>query len=312
MSASDIPRLHLGQRHFDEALLDGLRTRGFLIVNGHGITPGLLARVREEADWLFSQPEEDLRALSREDLKGKRGYTGYGAETAVGAKASDLKQFFHIGQEEAPPECPAHPAYAPNLWPDRARFGVVMRDFYRAKDELAARLLGSLDRALGEDGTLQEMSRGGNSVLRLVHYPPFDPERVDPAAERAAAHEDVNLLTLLFGGFVPGDPKDRSLEIQTPAGLWVPVPFGAGDCVVDGGLMLERLTAKFLRATRHRVVRPADARKPRYSYPYFVHPRPNVMLETLARFRGSQDALPPIPTDDFLEAQLRRNFAGKA
>jgi isopenicillin N synthase-like dioxygenase len=114
----------------------------------------------------------------------------------------------------------------------------------------------------------------GNSVLRLLHYPPVSP---DSAGIRAGAHEDINAITLLLGA------EEAGLEIARPDGSWLPIAIGPGEMVVNVGDMLQRLTNGVLKSTTHRVRNPPPDRRghSRYSMPFFLHFRPDFLIETL-------------------------------
>jgi len=143
-------------------------------------------------------------------------------------------------------------------------------------------------------------SRVGNSILRVIHYPPVEPESAP--AVRAAAHEDINLITLLC------EATDSGLEILTRDGEWMPVETGPGQIVVDAGDMLSRFTNETVPATTHRVVNPLEnAARDRYSMPFFVHPYPACDLTIQERFVSADNPAryPPITAGAFLEQRLR-------
>lgn len=153
-------------------------------------------------------------------------------------------------------------------------------DLFRALEDCAMGLLEALAESfdLPRD-TFAAMLERGNSVLRALHYPPV-PEAFDPGPVRAAAHEDINLITLLCGA------TDAGLEIRPPGSdEWIRVETPPGQIVADSGDMLSRLTNDLIPATTHRVVNPAEvAGRCRYSLPFFAHPRPDCDLSVLPRF----------------------------
>ncbi len=282
---------------FAATFLAAFRTYGFAIITDHGIDHRILQNVRRDTREFFDRPGWQKLAFAKPHLHGKRGYMRFGSETAVGAASADLKEFFHIGRHSC----------GDNIWPSGESFRDSMDHFFYAADNLANLLLHALDIALGEVDTLRGMAERGNSVLRLIHYPPFYPEAVSPNALRSAAHEDINLLTVLSPGFVPGDPTDDSLHIFTRTGHWIPVCVSDGDLVINAGDMLKRITAGEIPSTTHRVVRPLDTRKSRYSFPFFVHPRPEVTLHVLSAFAHLPHE-PDINADDFLNQRLTENY----
>ena len=143
----------------------------------------------------------------------------------------------------------------------------------------------------------------GNSVLRLLHYPPLDPDAPEGAI-RAAAHGDINTITLLLGA------EEAGLELLTAKGEWLPIVPPKGALVVNIGDMLERLTNDRLQSTTHRVVNPTGeaARRSRYSMPFFLHFRPDFTIETLPECidAGHPDRYPePLSSHDFLLRRLK-------
>lgn len=126
-------------------------------------------------------------------------------------------------------------------------------------------------------------------MFRILHYPPVDQEQAQAGAIRAAAHEDINLITLLLAGSAPG------LQAQDLNGNWHDVSCDPGMIAVNAGDMLQMATGGYLPSTTHRVVNPEgqDASQPRYSMPIFIHPHAEVELA-----KG-------ITADDYLNQRLR-------
>ena len=142
--------------------------------------------------------------------------------------------------------------------------------------------------------------RDGNSVLRLLHYPPIP---ADAPGVRAGAHEDINLITLLLGA------EEAGLELLERDGRWLPVKPPEGAMVVNVGDMLQRLTNHKLPSTTHRVVNPPPERRghSRYSMPFFLHPAPDFLIETLPATINAEhpDRYPtPITAHDYLHERL--------
>jgi isopenicillin N synthase-like dioxygenase len=143
--------------------------------------------------------------------------------------------------------------------------------------------------------------RDGNSVLRLLHYPPTPP---NPAGVRAEAHEDINVITLLLGA------EEAGLQLLTREGKWLDVNPPEGALVVNIGDMLQRLTNHVLPSTSHRVVNPAPDRAhlPRYSIPFFLHFAPDYLIETLPSCVSADNPNrypEPITAQEFLYERLR-------
>jgi isopenicillin N synthase-like dioxygenase len=173
---------------------------------------------------------------------------------------------------------------------------------FGALDELGGRLLSAIALYLGlEPDAFADAVADGNSVLRLLHYPPTGGE--GPAI-RAGAHEDINAITLLLGA------EEAGLEILDRDGTWRAIDPPAGAVVVNIGDMLSRLTNDVLPSTTHRVVNPAPERRgmARFSTPFFLHFRPDYLIETLSCCISPDrpDRYPrPITADAFLRQRLK-------
>ena len=284
------------RRRFCDTLRASLCEWGFVRVGDHGIDAALIARVYVHFERFFALP-----AAAKDDCGGaaggQRGYTPFGVEHAKGHAAPDLKEFFHVGQEPAGD-------YPENRWPaDTPDLREDALALFRELERCAARLLEALAEAFDLDrDRFAELVRGGNSILRAAHYPPVPPD-ADPTSVRAAAHEDINLITLLC------EATDAGLEIRPPGSpQWLAVEALPGELVVDSGDMLSRMTNDVLPATTHRVVNPPGAAtRHRYSLPFFAHPRPECDLSVLPRFAGPERPVrhPPITAGAFLDERLR-------
>lgn len=283
-----------------DTLGQGLQATGFLNVEGHGIDSSLIDGTYDLWKRFFKLPDEVKRRYA--DTAGEgRGYTPFGVEHAKDQPLPDLKEFWHVGQEP-PAGHPLRDEYPGNVWPvEIPEIAEPTVRLYKSLERVAENLL----RALAEyfdlpRDTFSSMMDVGNSILRIIHYPPVRPEH-DPAV-RAAAHEDINLITLLC------EATDSGLEILTHDGEWMPVESGPGQIVVDAGDMLSRFTNEVIPATTHRVVNPAaDAGRDRFSMPFFVHPYPSCDLTVQERFVSTDRPakFPPITAGEFLEQRLR-------
>jgi len=283
-----------------ETLGGGLREYGFLNVEGHGIDSSLIRGTYELWQRFFALPGEVKRRYSGV-ADGSRGYTPFGVEHAKDNPLPDLKEFWHVGQE--PPE--GHPLgreYPENVWPaEIPQIRQPTLRLYKSLERVAENLL----RALAEyfelpRDTFSSMMDVGNSVLRVIHYPPVRPESAP--AVRAAPHEDINLISLLC------EATDSGLEILTREGEWMAVETGPGQIVMDAGDMLSRFTNEAVPATTHRVVNPLEnAARDRYSMPFFVHPYSACDLTIQERFVSADNPAkyPPITAGAFLEQRLR-------
>jgi isopenicillin N synthase-like dioxygenase len=275
---------------------------GFAIVADHGIPDRLIEEAEEKAKAFFALPEEAKRRYVLPGSGGARGYTPFGIETAKGAKAHDLKEFWHVGRD-LPPGHHFRAHMPDNVWPEEVDgFRDTFTALYAAFDRTGLKILRAIARYLGIDEQyFADTVRDGNSVLRLLHYPPIEGE---PGGHvRAGAHEDINTITLLLGA------EEAGLELLTRDGRWIPVSPAPGELVVNIGDMLQRLTNGRLRSTSHRVVNPAPERRlrSRYSMPFFLHFRSDFLIEALPGTvaPGEQPKWPPITANDYLLERLR-------
>jgi isopenicillin N synthase-like dioxygenase len=309
MSQRQIPTVNLNDYTAGDAaararlvqiLGDGLREFGFLNVEGHGIDSSLIRGTYQLWQRFFALDEPTKSRYSGIE-GGARGFTPFGVEHAKDYPLPDLKEFWHVGQE-LPDAHPYRYEYPANVWPDELpEIKEPTLRLYRSLERVAEDLL----RALAEyfdlpRDTFASMMEWGNSILRVIHYPPVPPG-ADPAV-RAAAHEDINLITLLC------EATDSGLEILTREGEWMPVETGEGQIVVDAGDMLSRCTNEVVPATTHRVVNPSSsANRHRFSMPFFVHPYSACDLTVMERFTSSDNPpkFPPITAGQFLDQRLR-------
>jgi isopenicillin N synthase-like dioxygenase len=287
---------------FAKELGESFERYGFAIIADHGIPTDLIARAEEKAKAFFALPEEVKRSYHKAGGGGARGYTPFGIETAKGATSYDLKEFWHVGRELPPGHAYAE-LMAPNVWPEEVQsFHDTFLELFAAFDKTGLRILQAIARHLGlAPDFFEDTVRDGNSVLRLLHYPPIPG---DGPNVRAGAHEDINTITLLIGA------EEAGLELLDRDGNWLPVTPKPGELAVNIGDMLQRLTNNVLRSTTHRVVNPPPERRgrSRYSMPFFLHFRPDFLIETLPECvtPGHPDLYPePITAHDFLLERLR-------
>jgi isopenicillin N synthase-like dioxygenase len=191
---------------------------------------------------------------------------------------------------------------APNVWPEEIEdFRRPIYDLYQSLDGLGLRVLRAIARHLGLAASYFDDSvANGNSVLRLLHYPPV---KAATAHVRAGAHEDINTITVLLGA------EEAGLEVRDRDGTWLPINPPAGAAVINIGDMLQRHTNHVLPSTSHRVVNPSEKRASfsRYSTPFFLHYRPDFLIETIPSCITAENPnrYPvPITSHDFLEERL--------
>ena len=274
---------------------------GFAIVADHGIDPLLIERAWAATKAFFALPVEEKLAW-RAAKGGQRGYIPFGIEIAKGATENDLKEFWHIGRD-----LPLGHKYAdsmpPNVWPTHPpEFRALFTELYAEFDRVGAKLLSAIAIYLGLDPDWFVMPvRDGNSVLRLLHYPPVSP---DAPGIRAGAHEDINLITLLLGA------EEAGLQLLDRDGNWLAVDPPRGALVVNVGDMLQRLTNHVMPSTTHRVVNPPPERRghSRYSMPFFLHLASDFEIRTLPGCISADrpDLYPEaITADGYLHQRLR-------
>lgn len=287
---------------FAEQLGRSFEDCGFAIVADHGISEELIHRADAKAKAFFSLEVETKLKYRVPGGAGARGYTPFGIETAKGQKAHDLKEFWHVGREFAPGH-EARAALPDNLWPSEVEsFKDTFLELFASFDRTGLKILKAIARYLKiGDQFLEDAVRDGNSVLRVLHYPP----QTKPTGDhiRAGAHEDINAITLLLGA------EEAGLELLTRDGCWIPVSPNPGELVINIGDMLQRLTNGRLRSTSHRVVNPAPDRTShaRYSMPFFVHFRPDFLIDALPQTVpvGEKPKWSPIIADVYLQERLR-------
>ena len=286
-----------------EALGFSFRRYGFALIGNHGIEPALTRQAWRLTRELFALPEGENRQYFVEGMAGARGYTPFGSENAKGAALPDLKEFWHVGRE-LPAGHPQTPSMPSNIWPERpAGFRETFLHLYRQFDQVGAAILSRIALHLGlSPDWFEPAIADGNSVLRLLHYPPI--AEAAQGAIRAGAHEDINLITLLLG------EEEAGLELLGPDGEWLAVSPPEGALVVNIGDMLQRLTNHELPSTTHRVRNPLAERASfsRYAIPFFLHPRSDFEIKTLRECITPQnpDRYPrPIAADAYLQERLK-------
>lgn len=279
------------------------REWGFAGIRNHGIPQSLIDDAYRVFAEFFALPDEVKRRYRVPGGGGARGYTPFGIETAKGAQHFDLKEFWHIGRE-IPRDSKYADVMPPNLWPAEVpEFRDVGYGLYEALDHLGAKVLSALALHIGlPHDYFVDKTDQGNSILRPIHYPPITTP--DVPNERAGAHEDINLITLLVGASAEG------LEVRSRKGEWVPFTADADTIVVNIGDMLQRLTNHVYPSTTHRVVNPPGekARQPRYSTPFFLHPNPDFVIDALPSCvtPDNPSRYPePITAQGYLEERLR-------
>lgn len=275
---------------------------GFAMITDHGIDPALIEDAWDKAKAFFALPEDVKRAYHIAGGGGARGYTPFGTEVAKGATEVDLKEFWHVGRD-LPAGHPLAAQQPNNVWPAEVEgFRAVYDKLFAEFDRVGGALLSGIARYLGlSPDFFEDTVKDGNSVMRLLHYPPIE---APAKGIRAEAHEDINTITLLLGA------EEAGLEILDKDGSWLPVSPPPGAMAVNVGDMLQRLTNNRLPSTTHRVRNPDEGRASvaRYSMPFFLHFRSDYPIVTLDNCidDAHPDQYPtPITADEYLQQRLR-------
>lgn len=293
------------KKKFVNDLGEAYNNIGFVAIRNHYLTDDLSARLYEVIKKFFSSSDTTKQQYEIAGLAGQRGYIGKGKEHAKGRNTGDLKEFYHVGQEVTNND-PIKSEYPDNVWPaELPEFKEIALDVYKRLEKTGVALLKAIALYLDlPENYFDEKVMNGNSILRPIHYfPILNPDEVPADAVRAAEHGDINLITLLMGASADG------LQVLRRDGKWIPITALPEQLVVNVGDMLERLTNKKLKSTIHRVVNPPRhlMNTPRYSIPFFMHPRSEMSLAALP---GCVDAKHPklwsdITAGDFLNQRLK-------
>jgi isopenicillin N synthase-like dioxygenase len=299
----DIRRFDGDRAAFVAEIGRAYREFGFCCISGHGIPAALIDDAYDAFRRFFDLPDAVKRRYHVAGGGGARGYTPFMVETAKDSQHPDLKEFWHIGRE-IPRDSPYAEVMPENLWPEEVPgFREHGYALYQALDQLGSRVLRALALHIDlPERYFDDKTHFGNSILRPIHYPPIT--RGEVPNERAGAHEDINLITLLVGASAEG------LQVLTRDGEWLPVTTQGDAIVVNIGDMLQRLTNHVYPSTSHRVVNPPGegSRQPRYSVPFFLHPNPDFLIDVLAQCVTADNPSrypQPITANDYLLERLR-------
>jgi len=289
------------KKQFVEALGKAYEDIGFVAVKNHLIDPSTVSELYSEVQRFYALPEETKKKYEIAGLAGQRGYTSFGREHAKDSNAGDLKEFWHFGQYVTDGD-PIKQEYPDNVNVDELpHFNEIGKKAYQDLEKSGRYMLRAIALYLGLDETYFDSKiHNGNSILRPIHYPPITSE--PKSAVRAGQHEDINLITLLIGASAEG------LEVLNKQDEWVAVTALPDHIVVNVGDMLQRHTNNKLKSTTHRVVNPPREKwnNPRYSIPFFLHPRSDMRLDCLASCipAGESAKWAPISAGEFLDERL--------
>ncbi|SKC73709.1 isopenicillin N synthase family dioxygenase [Ohtaekwangia koreensis] len=278
---------------------------GFVAIRNHFLTDAMQQDLYKAIKSFFALPDDVKKKYERPDMAGQRGYTGKGKEHAKGRNTGDLKEFYHVGQDLPGSEL-AKENYPANVWPSEVpELEKVSVEVYRALEKTGTYMLRAIALYLElPENYFDDKIKHGNSILRPIHYYPIEnPDAVPEDAVRAAEHGDINLITLLMGASADG------LQVLRRDGKWIPITALPDQLVVNVGDMLERLTNEKLKSTIHRVVNPPRQlmNTPRYSIPFFMHPRSEMSLASLESCVDSENPKQweDITAGEFLDQRLR-------
>lgn len=249
---------------------------GFVALSGHFLSKELVNQLYDEIKNFFSLPQEVKDSYEIAGIGGQRGYTSFGKEHAKGRKEGDLKEFWHFGQyvQDNPKLEEEYPDNV--VVSELPKFNDVGKETYQMLEKTAKYVLRALAIHLGlEETYFDDFIKNGNSILRPIHYPPIVTEPKN--AVRAAAHGDINLITLLMGA------HGKGLQVQNHEGEWVDAIAQPDELMINVGDMLSRLTNNKLKSTIHQVVNPPRELwgTSRYSIPFFMHPISEMPLNCL-------------------------------
>ena len=261
---------------FVKSIGEAFQEIGFCAVKGHFLNDELVDKLYKQIKLFFDLPTDIKRKYEYPEYSGQRGYVSYGKESAKGSKHGDLKEFWHFGQY-LPDVKKSKYNYFPNIIVEELpEFNVVGKQVYQTLEKTAKYVLRALALFLKiDENYFDNYIKNGNSILRPIHYPPIteDPKE----AVRAAAHGDINLITLLMGA------HGKGLQVKNTNGDWIDAIASKDELMINIGDMLSRHSNNLLKSTVHRVVNPNKEllKKSRYSIPFFMHPVSEMKLNVL-------------------------------
>jgi len=238
-----------------------LHDSGFVILHNHPISPKKIFSVYDEwGEFFKNNKKHDYKF----NLDTQDGYFPYLSENAKGCPMKDLKEFYHYYEWGMYPDEMSNQTII--LYKELLKMGEVLLkwiDEFSPKD-ISSKFSMSLSEMIHDSKT---------NLLRIIHYPPLD-ENIEKGAVRAAAHEDINLITLLLTGSQSG------LQVKTNENKWIDVECDPGCLVINIGDMLSECSNGYFPSTSHRVINPIEneMKKSRYTMPLFIHPRDEVIL----------------------------------
>lgn len=286
---------------FAQKLGESFRETGFAVIADHTIPTDVIQKADEAAEQFFSLPEDTKRQYADPEDGHQRGHSPFMTENAKGKSEADLKEFWHTGRK-LPEDSPYRKTMkdTPSVT-ELDNFDGDTRMLYEELDKFGADLLSAVALYLDlNEFWFEDKVNVGNSILRLLHYPPQTTPQPEGSV-RAGAHEDINLITLLLGA------EEAGLQAKHRSGEWMDINAPEGAIVVNVGDMLQRMTAGLLPSTTHRVLNPSPERAkfPRYSKPFFLHLNNDTMITAIEScIEKGGTAETPISAGDYLTERL--------
>jgi isopenicillin N synthase-like dioxygenase len=274
---------------------------GFVALKGHFLNEQLVAELYGEIKNFFTLPLETKYSYEIPGIGGQRGYVSFGTEHAKGRKEGDLKEFWHFGQY-VDKDSKWADEYPDNVdVKELPNFNKVGKEAFQMLEKTGINVLRAIALHLGLDEFyFDNFGKEGNSILRPIHYPPITQEPEN--AIRAAAHGDINLITLLMGA------QGRGLQVKNHDGEWIDAIAEPDELVINVGDMLSRHTNNKLKSTIHQVVNPPRELwgTSRYSVPFFMHPVSDMRLDCLESCIDAENPklYEDIAAGDFLHERL--------
>ena len=275
---------------------------GFVALKGHFLNEQDIRNIYKSIKAFFNLPQDIKNKYELEGFSGQRGYTSFGKEHAKGKEHGDLKEFWHFGQYLHDYEYSQF-GYPKNIYVEEIpEFNEIGKTVYKALEKTAIFVLRAISLYLDLDEYhFDKHVIKGNSILRPIHYPPIITK--PKGAERAAAHGDINLITLLIGA------HGKGLQVLTNEGEWIDAIAEKDEIIINVGDMLSRYTNNKLKSTIHKVVNPPKDqwKKSRYSIPFFLHPIGNMKLNVLDSCidKDNPKKYEDISAHDFLVQRLK-------
>jgi len=257
-----LPVVDYTDKNAPAQFVKSLKETGFGVLKNHPINQSVVESIYHNWQNFFNSNKKNNFAFDPEKQDGY--FSSEVSETAKGHNQKDIKEYFHV--------------YPWGRIPESLKVEIL--NYYQMASNLAGELLDWVEEyspeevAINYSQPLSSMIQNTpNTLLRILHYPPLTGTE-STGSIRAAAHEDINLLTILPAANEPG------LQVQTQDDTWLDVPSDFGNLIINTGDMLQEASSGYFRSTTHRVINPIGnaSSKSRVSLPLFLHPRSEVKL----------------------------------